>query len=58
MLRGLDPVEPVSVICRRTGMQWCHICEDARCGDNQNPTIVKLKRELDELRRAAKPKPA
>lgn len=31
----------VSEICRRTHVQACHICDDAGCGDNMNPTLRK-----------------
>jgi hypothetical protein len=31
----------VSEICRKTHLQNCLECEDARCGDNLNPAVKK-----------------
>jgi len=44
-------VEQVSEFCRRTGQQNCHICEDADCGDNENPSITRLRAELAKVQK-------
>jgi predicted translin family RNA/ssDNA-binding protein len=55
------PYESVSSNCYRTGQQNCHICENADCGDNTTPDIVRLREDLaaaqkerEEIIRAAK----
>jgi len=45
------PHMPMSEHCRKTGEQNCHLCENANCDDNTNPSIVRLKAEkADALR--------
>lgn len=39
----------ISEICRKSGEQNCHICENADCGDNTNSTIAALKTKLRNL---------
>ena len=43
-------LESISDKCKRTYQQCCHICEDANCGDNMTPSILKLKQKLKELK--------
>jgi hypothetical protein len=35
---------PVSITCRKTQMQMCHICEREDCCDNDNPLVIKIKK--------------
>jgi len=45
------PAETVSERCRRTHEQWCHVCDDAECADNENQA-------LGQFTPPAEPKPA
>lgn len=46
---GPASYEAPSEVCRRTGFQHCHACEDADCGDNENPSIVKIRQALKDV---------
>ena len=35
----------ISEHCRKTSEQNCHLCENANCDDNMNPSIMRLKAE-------------
>lgn len=43
----LGLLESVSLYCRRTHNQWCHICDRLECGDNTSPEAKAL-RDLDK----------
>jgi hypothetical protein len=34
---------PISVTCKKTRMQICHLCEKTECCDNQNPLVDRIK---------------
>lgn len=38
---------PPKVKCRRYQVQCCHECDDMKCGDNQNPLVLKI-REMEK----------
>ena len=38
--------ESASEHCARTGMQNCHACENATCGDNMTPSIARLRADM------------
>ena len=38
--------------CRKTQEQNCHACESADCNDNTTPSILKMRKEIIEMRAA------
>lgn len=43
---------PASEWCRKTGDQNCHACDNVDCGDNTAPSVIKMRREIADLRAA------
>lgn len=38
--------------CEKTHEQNCHACENVDCNDNTSPSVIKMRREIVELRAA------
>lgn len=34
---------PMADRCRRTGEQWCVVCDDETCSDNVNPLALRVR---------------
>lgn len=40
---------PISLTCKKTGTQICHLCEREDCVDNDNLLVKKIKKLEKEL---------